>query len=77
MALAGVGDWRARSGAAEYSDTTGVARQFGHTNVEMVYRRYHKFVPNLRGLAGAHAARWLADQGFGPAGGYSKVTLDA
>jgi integrase len=36
-----------------------VARQLGHTNVEMVYRRYHKFIPNLRGRDGAHAARWL------------------
>jgi len=28
---------------------------------------YHKFVPNLRGRDGAHAARWLADEGFAPA----------
>lgn len=41
-----------------------VAKQLGHTNSEMVYRRYHKFIPNLRGRDGAHAARWLADQGL-------------
>ena len=41
-----------------------VARQLGHTNAEMVYRRYHKFIPNLRGRDGAHAARWLAGEGL-------------
>ena len=41
-----------------------VARQLGHTNAEMVYRRYHKFIPNLRGRDGAHAARWLATEGL-------------
>jgi len=41
-----------------------VAKQLGHTNAEMVYRRYHKFIPNLRGRDGAHAARWLADEGL-------------
>ena len=41
-----------------------VAKQLGHTNTEMVYRRYHKFIPNLRGRDGAHAARWLADEGL-------------
>jgi hypothetical protein len=40
------------------------ARQLGHTNAEMVYRRYHKFIPNLRGRDGAHAARWLATEGL-------------
>jgi integrase len=30
-----------------------VAKQLGHTNAEMVYRRYHKFIPNLRGRDGA------------------------
>jgi len=29
---------------------------------EMVYRRNHKFISNLRGRDGAHAARWLADE---------------
>jgi integrase len=41
-----------------------VSRQLGHSNAEMVYRRYHKFIPNLRGSDGAHAARWLATEGF-------------
>jgi integrase len=41
-----------------------VAKQLGHTNAEMVYRRYHKFIPNLRGHDGARATRWLADQGL-------------
>jgi len=41
-----------------------VAKQLGHTNAEMVYRRYHKFIPNLRGRDGAHAARWLANEGL-------------
>jgi integrase len=41
-----------------------VARQLGHTNAEMVYHRYHKFIPNLRGRDGAHAARWLTTEGL-------------
>jgi integrase len=41
-----------------------VARQLGHANAEMVYRRYHKFIPNLRGRDGAHAARWLSTEGL-------------
>jgi integrase len=41
-----------------------VARQLGHTNAEMVYRRYHRFIPNLRGRDGANAARGLAIEGF-------------
>ncbi|HVG80412.1 MAG TPA: hypothetical protein VNF03_19860 [Patescibacteria group bacterium] len=31
---------------------------------ELVYRRYHKFIPKLRGRDGAHAARWLAAEGL-------------
>ena len=41
-----------------------VARQLGHTNAEMAYRRYHRFIPNLRGRDGANAARGLALEGF-------------
>jgi integrase len=41
-----------------------VARQLGHTNAEMVYRRYHRFIPNLRGRDGVNAARGLALEGF-------------
>jgi integrase len=41
-----------------------VARQLGHTTVEMVYRRYHRFIPNLRGRDGLNAARGLADEGL-------------
>lgn len=41
-----------------------VARQLGHTNAEMVYRRYHRFIPNLRGRDGANAARGLAEEGL-------------
>jgi integrase len=41
-----------------------VARQLGHTNAEMVYRRYHRFIPNLRGRDGANAARGLSIEGL-------------
>jgi integrase len=41
-----------------------VARQLGHTNAEMVYRRYHRFIPNLRGRDGANAAKGLAIEGL-------------
>lgn len=41
-----------------------VARQLGHTSVEMVYRRYHRFIPNLRGRDGMNAARELAGEGL-------------
>ena len=41
-----------------------VAKQLGHTNAEMVYRRYHRFIPNLRGRDGANAARGLAQEGL-------------
>jgi hypothetical protein len=30
----------------------------------MVYRRYHRFIPNLRGRDGANAATGLAIEGF-------------
>ena len=42
----------------------GQATQLGHTNAEMVYRRYHRFIPNLRGRDGALAAKKLADEGL-------------
>ena len=41
-----------------------VARQLGHSSVEMVYRRYHCFIPNLRGRDGLNAARRLAEEGL-------------
>jgi integrase len=41
-----------------------VAKQLGHTNAEMVYRRYHRFIPNLRGRDGANAASGLALEGL-------------
>jgi hypothetical protein len=41
-----------------------VAKQLGHTNAEMVYRRYHRFIPNLRGRDGPNAARGLAQEGL-------------
>ena len=41
-----------------------LATQLGHTNAEMVYRRYHRFIPNLRGRDGALAAKGLADEGL-------------
>ena len=41
-----------------------VAQQLGHTSVEMVYRRYHRFIPNLRGRDGVNAARGLASEGL-------------
>ena len=34
-----------------------VATRLGHTDAEMVYRRYHRFIPNLRGRDGALAAK--------------------
>jgi hypothetical protein len=40
------------------------ATQLGHTNAEMVYRRYHRFIPNLRGRDGALAAKGLAHEGL-------------
>lgn len=41
-----------------------VAKQLGHSNTEMVYRRYHRFIPNLRGRDGTNAARGLAEEGL-------------
>jgi integrase len=32
-----------------------VARQLGHISVELVYRRYHRFIPNLRSERGSGA----------------------
>src|SRR5258705_13731919 len=51
--------------ALELGESPGwVATQLGHTNAEMVYRRYHRFIPNLRGRDGALAAKGLADEGL-------------
>jgi integrase len=41
-----------------------VASQLGHTNAEMVYRRYHRFIPNLRGRDGGNATKGLAQEGL-------------
>ena len=41
-----------------------VAKQLGHTNAEMVYRRYQRFIPNLRGRDGGNASKGLAQEGF-------------
>jgi len=38
--------------------------QTRHTNAEMVYRRYHRFIPSLRERDGALAAKGLADEGL-------------
>jgi hypothetical protein len=42
----------------------GPTKTIESRRAEMVYRRYHKFSPNLRGRDGAHAARWLATEGL-------------
>jgi integrase len=41
-----------------------IARQLGHTTVEMIFRRYYRFIPNLRGRDGAAAAAWLKKHGL-------------
>lgn len=41
-----------------------VAKQLGHTSVEMVIRRYHRFIPNLTRQDGSVAAMWLAGEGL-------------
>jgi integrase len=41
-----------------------VARQLGHTSAEMVYRRYHRFIPDLRGRDGERITTWLTSEGL-------------
>jgi hypothetical protein len=58
----------ARGGLIEYGhevaclswESRGVARQLRHTSAEMEYRRYHRFIPNVRGREEANAAKGLA-----------------
>jgi len=45
-------------------DPGWVAKQLGHTSLEMVIRRYHRFIPNLTRRDGSAASRLLADQGL-------------
>src|SRR5437899_591651 len=45
-------------------DIGWVAKQLGHTSVEMVIRRYHRFIPNLTRRDGSAAAKWLAGEGL-------------
>jgi integrase len=45
-------------------DIGWVAKQLGHTSLEMVIRRYHRFIPNLTRRDGSAASSLLADQGL-------------
>ncbi|OLC57152.1 MAG: hypothetical protein AUG14_04530 [Candidatus Rokubacteria bacterium 13_1_20CM_2_68_19] len=45
-------------------DIGWVAKQLGDTSVEMVIRRYHRFIPNLTRRDGSAAAKWLAGEGL-------------
>jgi integrase len=45
-------------------DIGWVAKQLGHASLEMVIRRYHRFIPNLTRRDGSAASRLLADQGL-------------
>ena len=45
-------------------DIGWAAKQLGHTTVEMVIRRYHRYIPNLTRRDGAAASRLLNEQGF-------------
>ena len=45
-------------------DIGWVAKQLGHTSVEMVIRRYHRFIPNLTRRDGSAASRWLEREGL-------------
>src|SRR5438094_10476169 len=44
-------------------DIGWVAKQLGHSSVEMVIRRYHRFIPNLTRRDGSAATRLPADAG--------------
>lgn len=41
-----------------------IARQLGHTTPEMLFRRYHRFIPNLTRRDGSAASRWLEERGL-------------
>jgi integrase len=41
-----------------------IARQLGHTTPEMLFRRYRRFIPNLRRRDGSAATRWLQERGL-------------
>jgi integrase len=45
-------------------DIGWAAKQLGHTSVEMVIRRYHRYIPNLTRRDGSAASRLLTAQGF-------------
>jgi integrase len=45
-------------------DPGWIADQLGHTSVEMVFRRYHRFIPNLTRRDGSAVSAWLAKQGL-------------
>jgi len=45
-------------------DIGWVAKQLGHSSVEMVIRRYHRFIPNLTRRDGSAATRLLDDAGL-------------
>ena len=49
---------------AAREDIGWVANQLGHTSVEMVIRRYHRYIPNLTRKDGSAASRLLTDAGF-------------
>src|SRR5439155_1294555 len=61
-------DWHRKTIAtvmlAAGEDPGWVAKQLGHTSLEMVIRRYHRFIPNLTRRDGSAASRLLADQGL-------------
>jgi integrase len=40
-----------------------VAEMLGHSTVEMVFRRYARFIPNLTRKDGSAATKWLAGEG--------------
>ena len=48
---------------ASGEDNGWVAKQLGHTSVEMVIRRYHRYIPNLTRKDGSAASQLLAEQG--------------
>jgi integrase len=45
-------------------DIGWVAKQLGHPSIEMVMRRYHRFIPNLTRKDGSAASRLLDQQGL-------------
>jgi integrase len=41
-----------------------VAEMLGHSTVEMVFRRYARFIPNLTRKDGSAGTKWLAGEGL-------------